>query len=406
MVQLVGRAPLLAAVGVHSFGGQLLPALHARPTAPLLTPTSCCAHPPNNQLPLQALFQLVLSQALRALSSPHKTPDVAAGSTEDVVERGAHAIRILCRWGAGLAVAAQVVACMPHCAFFLCIFVWLPLRTALPMLPRHACPCPVTPAAACSCATSSALPTSQQLLAGVQQGMVLLQQPQQYQQYQEAHSQLVTGLVHALHGIPPGDAQMRAVAESTVQQHIFAPLAVSVQEVLGPSAAMAAAGGAAAAGAGHQLRAALWRLTAALRQFHALLNALESHSWYDAAGSTSSGGMAGSGGQQEVARGVTQAAVAAFLSCWPRLADVCCSWQGLPAGASLATLRRELYQEAAHCICSCIALEREAFQQVLPSFAEAAAACFFQPGGSIWQLLLSIHMQSSHLRAHSALPPT
>ena len=85
------------AVGMHSFVGQLLWSLHALPTTPLLTPINCCAHPPNNRLPLQALFQLVLSQALRALSSPHKTPDVAAGSTEDVAERGAHAIRILCR---------------------------------------------------------------------------------------------------------------------------------------------------------------------------------------------------------------------------------------------------------------------------------------------------------------------
>lgn len=45
----------------------------------------------------QAVLQLVVGQSLRALSSQHRTADVAPGSTEDVVERGAAALRTLCR---------------------------------------------------------------------------------------------------------------------------------------------------------------------------------------------------------------------------------------------------------------------------------------------------------------------
>ena len=41
--------------------------------------------------------QLVLGLALRALSGCPRTADVAAGSTEDVVEEAAVALRMLCR---------------------------------------------------------------------------------------------------------------------------------------------------------------------------------------------------------------------------------------------------------------------------------------------------------------------
>lgn len=55
-------------------------------------------------LPAQAMQQLVLVHALRALSDCRRTADVGAGSTEDVVERAAGALRVLFRWlgrGAG-----------------------------------------------------------------------------------------------------------------------------------------------------------------------------------------------------------------------------------------------------------------------------------------------------------------
>lgn len=65
--------------------------------------------------------------------------------------------------------------------------------------------------------------------------MALLQAPawRQHSQYQDAQCQLVTGLVHALHGIPPGDAALRTAAEAAVQQAIFAPLAAALQELAG-----------------------------------------------------------------------------------------------------------------------------------------------------------------------------
>ncbi|KAL4458064.1 hypothetical protein ABPG75_012929 [Micractinium tetrahymenae] len=307
----------------------------------------------------QAMQQLVLSHALCALSACPRTPDVGPGSTEDVLERAAAALRMLC-----------------------------------------------------SSATTSGLPTSPKLLVGVQQAMALLQAPiwRQRSQYQDAHCQLVTGLVHALHGIPPGDAVLRAAAEAAVQQAIFAPLAAALQELAGLGAAVAAPGQAPGAplplAAAAQQRAVLWRLHAALRQLQALLNGLESYALYDGA-SDSESSTSGAGGSslagQEVARGVAAAAVGVVLVCWPQLAEVC-AWRSggaslAPAGSGTA-LQRELYGEVAHCLSSCIGLDPEAFRRVLPSFCDTAAACFFLPGAAVLSRPL---IQA--IEAYGAQPP-
>lgn len=232
------------------------------------------------------------------------------------------------------------------------------------------------------------MPTSGELLSGVRHGMVLLQQPGAYAQYQDAHGQLVAGLVHALHGVPPGDAQLRAQAEAVVQQHIFQPLTAALGEVRGLMG-----GGPAGQQPAAAVRAAVWRLHAALRQFQALLNQLESYSPYESDSSSSVGGsssslaaaaMATAATQEAMARGMAADAVASFLSCWPQLAEVCV-WAGqlpaTPSGSSgLAAVRREAYAELAQCLSSCIALEQEAAQAALPSLAAAAAAHFFLPG--------------------------
>lgn len=233
--------------------------------------------------------------------------------------------------------------------------------------------------------------------------MALLQSSAaRYQQYQDAHCQLVTGLVHALHGIPPGESGLRAAAEAAVQRAVFAPLGAALQEVAAAAAATGALSGvrppqtlAAAA----QQRAALVRLHVALRQLQALLNGMESYAWYEegssgsgveesGSGSSSAGG-GGAGGAYEVARGVTAAAVGVVLACWPELAEVCawrCGGHALvPAGgaSSAPAVQRELYAEVAHCLSSCISLDAEAFRQALPSFADTAATCFFLPGGLV-----------------------
>ncbi|PRW18313.1 ARM repeat-containing [Chlorella sorokiniana] len=126
----------------------------------------------------QDMQQLVLGQALCALSDCCRTADVGAGSTDDIIERAASAVRVLC-----------------------------------------------------SAAASASLPASAALLGGLQRGMALLQQPARQHQYQEAHSQLVAGLVHALHGVPPEDQQLRAQAEAVVQAAVFQPMAAGLQEV-------------------------------------------------------------------------------------------------------------------------------------------------------------------------------
>ena len=234
-----------------------------------------------------------------------------------------------------------------------------------------------------SCATVSGVPACAELLAGVQQGMALLQQPARFAQYQDAHSQLVNGLVHVLYGIPPGDAQLRSTAEAVVQRSVLGPLAAALQGV--------AALGVGAASPGVQQQAAvLWRLHAALRQFQSLLNGLESYSLYECGGSDAGGSACSSGSGlagQEVARGVAAAAVATLLSSWPQLTQVC-TWRcgsgvALAQPRSAGGLQRELYGEVAHCLSSSIALEPEAFRAVLPSFVDTAAACFFLPGR--WQ---------------------
>lgn len=63
---------------------------------PLLLPMAQpgAAHQQQQQ---QGLMHLVLRQALRALSSQSRTADVAAGSTQDVAEQAANALRVLCR---------------------------------------------------------------------------------------------------------------------------------------------------------------------------------------------------------------------------------------------------------------------------------------------------------------------
>lgn len=94
-----------AADGSAGPGGDLAPLtiLHADLLAswvalgPLLVPLLQASQ----QEQQQGVVRLVLAQALRALCSPYKSADVAAGSTEDVVERGAAALRVLCRCGAG-----------------------------------------------------------------------------------------------------------------------------------------------------------------------------------------------------------------------------------------------------------------------------------------------------------------
>lgn len=196
--------------------------------------------------------------------------------------------------------------------------------------------------------------------------MALLQAPvwHQHSQYQDAQCQLVTGLVHALHGIPPGDAALRTAAEAAVQQAIFAPLAAALQElaVLGADVAGPGSGPHAPAplAVAVQQRAALWRLHAALRQLQALLNGLESYALYEGASdSESCAGVAGSGGMagQEVATGVAAAAVSVVLACWPQLAEVCawrCGGAPLAPAGGRATLQRELYAEVAQCLSSCI----------------------------------------------------
>ena len=135
---------------------------------------------------------------------------------------------------------------------------------------------------------------------------------------------MVTGLVHALHGVPPGDLQLRALAESVVQAAVFQPVAAALQDVHG-----LIAGGAAAQLAA--VRTATWHLHAALRQLQALLNGLESYA--DGMPSCSDGGTAGDScgpvaiescawaDKEALARGVAAAAVAALLSCWPQLAS-------------------------------------------------------------------------------------
>lgn len=72
--------------------------------------------------PLQALQRMVLGHALCALSACPRTPDVGPGSTEDVVERAAAALRILCRqaglglgglpWGPGCPPAVLLLCLM------------------------------------------------------------------------------------------------------------------------------------------------------------------------------------------------------------------------------------------------------------------------------------------------------
>ena len=248
--------------------------------------------------------------------------------------------------------------------------------------------CPLSCAALhCSFTTAAGLPTSSQLLAGVEEGLALLLHPPQYQQYQHAVSQLVTGLVHALHGIPPGSQALRARAEAALQQHIFMPLAAALQRLRG--LAELAPGGSPAAVPAHQLRGAVWHLHAALHQVQALLNALESYSGEPAAAASGDGdGTAAAAAQLA---GVSHAAACAFLSCWGQLAEVCawCQLGGTAAGggaaapatAGLAALQRELYAEAAHCLSSCISLGAPgAFEQALPSFADSVATCFFLPG--------------------------
>lgn len=238
---------------------------------------------------------------------------------------------------------------------------------------------------ACSAAAAASLPTSAELLGSLQRSVVLLQEPARHQQYQEAHSQVVAGLVHALHGVPPGDLQLRGQAEAAVHAAVFQPMAASLQEVHSVMAAPAPAQLAA-------VRAATWRLHAALRQLQALLNGLESYAWYDGmANSSNSGATATSialsaaergscAANEVVARGVAAAAVAALLTCWPQLAEVC-GWLGrLPNSA--APVRRELYQELSQCLCSAMVLNPEAAQQVLLSLADTAAATFFLPGAA------------------------
>lgn len=231
----------------------------------------------------------------------------------------------------------------------------------------------------CSAAAAASLPTSAELLGSLRRSVVLLQEPARHQQYQEAHSQVVAGLVHALHGVPPGDLQLRGQAEAAMQAAVFQPMAASLQEVHRVMAAPAPAQLAAA-------RAATWHLHAALRQLQALLNGLESYAWNDGMASCSNNGTlpAAEKGHcapdEFVARGVAAAAVAALLTCWPQLAEVC-GWLGrLPNSA--APVRRELYQELSQCLCSAMALNPEAALQVLLSLADTVTDTFFLPGAA------------------------
>lgn len=216
--------------------------------------------------------------------------------------------------------------------------------------------------------------------------MMALQAPGSAGHYTEANGQLVAALVHALHGVPPGDPALRAQAEAAVQQHVFQPLAAALAETRALAAAPPGDASQAAT------RAAVWRLHSALRQLQALLNQLESYAWYEPDSSSSMGSSStaslpngSAAGQEAVARGVAAAAVSAFLAAWPQLAEVCGWAASLPVprgggGGGLAAARREAYAEAAQCLCSSISLDPEAAAAALPSLADAASAHFFLPG--------------------------
>lgn len=196
----------------------------------------------------------------------------------------------------------------------------------------------------------------------MQQGIALLQAPtcRQHRRYQGAQCQLVTGLVHAVHGAPPGDAALRSAAEVAVQQAIFSPLAAALQELAGLGGAVAGLAPAAPMplAVAAQQRATLWRLHASLRQLQALLNGLESYALYEGpSDSYANAGSSGSLAGQEAACGVAAAAVRVVLACWPQLAEVCawrCGGAPLAPAGDGAALRRDLCAEVAQCLSSCI----------------------------------------------------
>ena len=131
--------------------------------------------PPQHQ---HALLQLVVGQALRALGSQRKCADVAPGSTLDVINKACDALR-----------------------------------------------------AVCSLATAAGFATTDELLGAVDQALQLLQQPALAGAYQQAQQQLVVGLVHAIHGIPPTAAPLLARARGGVEDKVFVPLASALGEV-------------------------------------------------------------------------------------------------------------------------------------------------------------------------------
>lgn len=196
----------------------------------------------------------------------------------------------------------------------------------------------------------------------MQQGIALLQAPtcRQHRRYQGAQCQLVTGLVHAVHGAPPGDAALRSAAEVAVQQAIFSPLAAALQELagLGGAAAGLAPGAPMPLAVAAQQRATLWRLHASLRQLQALLNGLESYALYEGpSDSYANAGSSSSLAGQEAACGVAAAAVRVVLACWPQLAEVCawrCGGAPLAPAGDGAALRRDVFAEVAQCLSSCI----------------------------------------------------
>ncbi|KAI3435522.1 hypothetical protein D9Q98_001588 [Chlorella vulgaris] len=232
----------------------------------------------------------------------------------------------------------------------------------------------------CSSAAASGLPTSPPLLSGLEQGMAALQDrwvTQRYQQHQEAHAQLVTALVHALHAIPAHNRQLRGQAEAAVQGRLLEPLTAAAASA---GAAASATATAPALGSQQQLRSALWHLAAWLHQLQALLNALESYSWHD-------GECGGAGGDgvlrgREAGRGVSRAAVGTLLACWPRLEQVC-RWQGGgQQQPQQAAAQAEVHAELAACLCSTLDLDPAAFQPTLPAFADTVTACCSQPGAT------------------------
>lgn len=100
--QQVGTKAWWARTGLEGMHGQPLEVQDASTQLHMRSAAACgnhrLAHAVSNlACSLQDMQQLVLGQALCALSNCSRTADVGAGSTDDVIERAANALRVLCR---------------------------------------------------------------------------------------------------------------------------------------------------------------------------------------------------------------------------------------------------------------------------------------------------------------------